>query len=158
MVWIQLTRTNVVFSRIVLVSRFCAEIQLSGKIPENIAKLLFYPKTHGARRRDREGPRGANTMAWHGPGQAAPRPGVAASLSSSHPPFAYILPLHRKHVGVRHFSRKSYVALPPLQTLDRGPETPFWHSAETGNWRISSPSSSPTLLHQPSMLPPSMCE
>jgi hypothetical protein len=34
------------------VSCFCAEIQLSGKILENIAKILFYQKTHGARRRD----------------------------------------------------------------------------------------------------------
>jgi hypothetical protein len=39
--WIQLTRTNTVFSRIALVSCFCAEILLSGKIPENIAKILF---------------------------------------------------------------------------------------------------------------------
>jgi hypothetical protein len=36
------------------VSCFCAEIQLSGKIPENIAKILFYQKTHGARRGDEE--------------------------------------------------------------------------------------------------------
>jgi hypothetical protein len=27
----------------------CAEIQPSGKIPENTAKILFYQKTHGAR-------------------------------------------------------------------------------------------------------------
>jgi hypothetical protein len=39
--WIQLTWTNAVFSRIALVSHFCAEIRLSGKIPENIAKILF---------------------------------------------------------------------------------------------------------------------
>jgi hypothetical protein len=52
--WIQLAWTNAVFSRIALVSCFCAEIQLSGKIPENIAKILFYQKTHGARRGDEE--------------------------------------------------------------------------------------------------------
>jgi hypothetical protein len=40
--WIQLTRTNAVFSRIALVSCFCAEIQLLGKIPKNTAKILFY--------------------------------------------------------------------------------------------------------------------
>jgi hypothetical protein len=40
--WIQLTWTNVVFSRIALVSCFCAEIQLSGKIPENTTNFLFY--------------------------------------------------------------------------------------------------------------------
>jgi hypothetical protein len=36
------------------VSYFCAEIQLSAKIPENITKILFYQKTHGARRGDEE--------------------------------------------------------------------------------------------------------
>jgi hypothetical protein len=70
MFWIQLTQTNAVFSRIALVSHYCAEIQLSGKIPENTAKILFYQKTHGARIRDREGPRGAHTPWWRGPGQA----------------------------------------------------------------------------------------
>jgi hypothetical protein len=72
--WIQLTRTNAIFSRITLVSCFCAEIQLSGKIPENTAKILFYEKTHGARIRDGEGPRGAHTPS--GAGQARPRQGV----------------------------------------------------------------------------------
>jgi hypothetical protein len=38
----QLTRTNAIFSRIALVSRFCAEIQLSVKIRENIVKILFH--------------------------------------------------------------------------------------------------------------------
>jgi hypothetical protein len=47
---IQLTQTNAVFRRIALVSCFGAEIQLSGKFPENIVKFLFYQKTHGARR------------------------------------------------------------------------------------------------------------
>jgi hypothetical protein len=37
----QLTRTNAVFSRIALVSRFCAEIQLSVKIREK--GLAFFP-------------------------------------------------------------------------------------------------------------------
>jgi hypothetical protein len=37
-----------------LVSFLCAKIQLLGKIPENIAKILFYQKTHGARRGDEE--------------------------------------------------------------------------------------------------------
>jgi hypothetical protein len=43
--WIQITWTNAVFSRIALVSRFCVEMQLLGKISENIANLLFYQKT-----------------------------------------------------------------------------------------------------------------
>jgi hypothetical protein len=67
--WIQLTRTNVVFSRIALVSRFCAEIRLSVKNSKNIVKFLFYQKTHGARIRDGDEPGGAPTTWWHGPGQ-----------------------------------------------------------------------------------------
>jgi hypothetical protein len=59
--WMQLTRTNAIFSRIALVSHFCAEIQLSVRIRENIAKILFHQKTHGARRRDGEGLGGHHT-------------------------------------------------------------------------------------------------
>ena len=55
MFWIELTWTNAVFSRIALMSRFCAENHFLGKAPEIIAKSLFYPKTPGAGRRDREG-------------------------------------------------------------------------------------------------------
>src|SRR3954469_18522915 len=68
----KLTRTNTVFSRIALVSCFCAENQLSGKIPENIPKVLFSQKTHGARRRGAEGPGVGQT----GP-RCGPRPGRA---------------------------------------------------------------------------------
>ena len=45
----ELTRTDAVFSRIALVSYFCAEIKVlekSRKIPE----IIFLQKTHGARR------------------------------------------------------------------------------------------------------------
>src|SRR3954467_2411602 len=68
----KLIRTNAVFSRIALVSCFCAENQLSGKIPENIRKVLFSRKTHGARRRGEEGPRVGQTRPRRGP-----RPGHA---------------------------------------------------------------------------------
>jgi hypothetical protein len=101
--WIQLTRTNAVFSRIALVSRFCAEIQHSGKILENIAKLLFYQKTQGARRWDREEPRGAHTTWWRGPGQATPGGGVAASAITSSPSSTYLYPLTWKHRGFSIF-------------------------------------------------------
>jgi hypothetical protein len=57
---------------------------------KNIAKLLFYQKTHGARRRDGEEPLGAHTTWCDGPGQAALGGGVAASVATSSPPFAYI--------------------------------------------------------------------
>src|SRR5215217_4647223 len=52
----------------------------------------------------------------------------------------------------------TYQTLPPSRNSASGPETWFWHSAGTGNWRGSSPPSQPTPLHRPSMFPPSMCE
>jgi hypothetical protein len=120
MFWIQLTQTNVVLSRIALVSHFCVEIQLSGKIPENIAKLLFYQKTHGARRRDGEEPRGAHTTWCHALGQAAPGGGVAASSTALSPPFAYIKSLTWKQRGFDIFPRYSSATPPP-------PETSRWN-------------------------------
>jgi hypothetical protein len=88
--WIQLTRTNAVFSRIALVSCFCAEIQLLGKIPENTTKFLFYQQTHGARRRDGEGLGGRLTTWWRGPGLAAP--GVVRPPQP--PPWALLSPTY----------------------------------------------------------------
>jgi hypothetical protein len=88
--WIQLTRTNAIFSRIALVSCFCVEIQLSGKIPEKTAKILFYQKTHGARIRDGEGLGGRHTTWWRGPILAALGCGEATPAASSSPPSAYI--------------------------------------------------------------------
>jgi hypothetical protein len=95
--WIQLTQTNAVFSRIALVSCFCAEIQLSVKIRENWQKILFHQKTHGARRRDGGEARGHRTHRGRGPALAAPtccEDGSAVSLTS---PAAYIYPLTWKY-------------------------------------------------------------
>jgi hypothetical protein len=103
--WIQLTRSNAVFSRIALVSCFCAEIQLSGKILENTAKFLYYQKTHGARIRDGGGPRGAHTTWWRGPGQAALGGGVAAPRVALTPPSTYIYLLTWKDRGFGVFPR-----------------------------------------------------
>ena len=89
----QLTWTNAVFSRIALVSSFYAEIQLSGKIPENMPIIIFYPKTHGARRGSGEDPQGAHTWPRHGSGEAAPGGGMAASECLSTSPSDYILPV-----------------------------------------------------------------
>jgi hypothetical protein len=105
MFWIQLTRTNAVFSRIALVSCFCAEIQLSGKIPENTAKILFYQKTHETRIRDGEGPGGHHTTWWRWLVLAALGGGVAALAISLTPPSAYIYPLTWKYRGFSVFPR-----------------------------------------------------
>jgi hypothetical protein len=88
-----LNATNTVFSRIALVSCFCAEIRLSGKILENIAKILFYHKTHRARRGDKERLGARLTTRGRDPGLAAPTCGEASSAVASTPPSAYIYPL-----------------------------------------------------------------
>jgi hypothetical protein len=155
--WIQLTRTNAVFSRISLVSCFCAEIQLSGKIPENIAKILFYQKTRGARTWDGEGPRGAHTPWWRGPGLAA-RGWWGRLGHRLDPSFRLHIPSDLKTAGVRRFSQIDFRCAATIRNRDSEPETPFWHLAGMGIWRSSSSSSSPTSLHQPSMIPPSMFE
>jgi hypothetical protein len=103
--WIQLTRTNAVFSRIALVSCFCAEIWLLGKIPEDTIKFLFYQETHGARRRDEEGLGGRLTTRGRGPGLVAPTCGEATSAIASTPPSAYIYPLTCKERGFGVFPR-----------------------------------------------------
>src|SRR3954447_5169650 len=59
--WIKLTRTNAVFSRIALVSSLCAETQLLGKYETNLYKVFLDQKTHGAKRKIAEGPRGAHS-------------------------------------------------------------------------------------------------
>jgi hypothetical protein len=41
-----------------------------------------------------------------------------------------------------------------IRNRDLEPETLFWHPAGMGIWRRSSSPSSPTSLHQPSMIPP----
>jgi hypothetical protein len=103
--WIQLTRTNDVFSRIALVSYFCAEIWLLGKIPKNIAKILLYEKTHGARRGGEERMGAGLTTKGRGPGLATPTCGEASSAVASTPPSAYIYPLTWKERGFGIFPR-----------------------------------------------------
>jgi hypothetical protein len=156
--WIQLTRTNAVFSRIALVSCFWAEIRLSGRILENIAKILFYQKTHRARRGDEERQGAGLTTRGRGPALAAPTYGEASSAVASTPPSAYIYPLTWRERGFSVFPQIDFRCAAVIRNRDLEPETPFWHPARTGIWRRSSSPSSPTSLHQPSMTPPSMCE
>jgi hypothetical protein len=122
--WMQLTQNNAIFSRIALVSHFCAEIQLSVKIWENIAKILFHQKTHAARRWDGEGP-----GAPHHQG-AQPSPG-RAHLWWGHlghrldPSFRLHIPSDLKGVGVWHFSQIDFRCAATIRNHDSEPETPF---------------------------------
>ena len=92
-IWMQLTRTNAVFSRIALMSCFCAESQSSRKIPEKIQKVLFFQKTHGARRWSKEGAQGHHTHPGRGWPLAAPRGGVATLCGPRRSPLDYLKPL-----------------------------------------------------------------
>ena len=64
----QLTRTNVVFSRIALVFSFVQKNQLLGKTPIFIAIIIIHRKTHGARRGDEVAARGNHAILGHGQG------------------------------------------------------------------------------------------
>jgi hypothetical protein len=63
-----------------------------------------------------------------------------------------------KSAGGSTFSHIEFRCTATTRNPNSEPETPFWHPAGMGNWRRSSPSSSSMPLHQPSMIPPSMCE
>ena len=70
----QLTRTNAVFSRIALVSCFCAESQVSGKFPKNIPEFLFsrrHTEPEDETEAGHEGP-----TPWASAAEAGPRRGV----------------------------------------------------------------------------------
>ena len=101
--WMQLTRTNAVFSRIALVSCFCAEIQLSGKIPEN-TPIFIHPKTHGARRWDEEVPQRALTRPR--PGRAWPRWGRLRLRLDF--PFGLLMPRDLKTSGGSTIFQKEF--------------------------------------------------
>ena len=66
----QLTRTNVVFSRIALVSSFVQKSQLSRRTLILIAIIIIHRKTHGARRGDGVAARGDHAILGHGQGWA----------------------------------------------------------------------------------------
>ena len=66
----QLTRTNVVFSRIALVSSFVQKKQLSGKTSIFIGIIVTHRETHGTKRGDGVVARGNHTLAGRGQGWA----------------------------------------------------------------------------------------
>ena len=69
-IWMQLTRTNDVFSRIALVSSFVQKNQLSGKTPIFIGIIIIHRKTHGTKRGDGVAARGDHNLAGRGQGWA----------------------------------------------------------------------------------------
>ena len=126
----------------------------SRKIPEN----YILPEDWRSRK---EKARGATGQPHHQ--GARPKPG-RAHLWWGHlgrrldPSFRPHIPSDLKGAGVRRFSQIDFRCAAAIRNRDSEPETPFWHPAGTGIRRRSSSPSPPTLLHRPSMTPPSMCE
>src|SRR3954466_10188308 len=125
----QLTQTNAVFSKIAMVSCFCAEINFREKYQKIYQKLYFPRRLTEPEGEKRKTPEWARQDPGAGPGLAAPGWRLAASGTFSASPFAYMTYVTRNSEGVWIFSRNKSVAPPPAETLFRGPETPFWHLA-----------------------------
>jgi hypothetical protein len=128
------------------------------KNPEKYCKILILPEDKRSQNTRRRG-------ATRGPHHlvARVRPVRARGWCSRpsrllDPSFRLYTPSDLKGSVVRHFSQIEFRCVATIRNCDSEPETPFWHPAGMGIWRRSSPSSSPTYLHQPSMIPPSMCE
>lgn len=121
-------------------------------------KCLFFQKTPVARIRDGGEPGAGHTTPRRGLGRATPGHGVVAPGTPSVSLFAYKKPSDLKTSAGSTFCQKEFRSAATTRFHETAPETPFWHPAGMGNWRRSSPSSSPSLLHRPSMFPPSMSE
>jgi hypothetical protein len=128
------------------------------KNPGKYCKIPILPEdTRSQNTRRRGAMRGSHHLV------APARPGRARGWCGrlSHrldPSFRLHIPSVLKTSGVQHFSHIEFRYAATTRNHDSEPETLFWHPTRTGISRRSSPSSSPTSLHQPSMIPPSMCE
>jgi hypothetical protein len=143
------------------VSCFCAEIQLSGKNPEKYCKNPILPEDPRSQNMRRRGARRVphHLVARARPGRARGWCGHPCHLFE--PPFCLHIPFDLKLSGVRRFYQIEFRCAATIRNRDSEPETPFWHPAGMGIWRrslSSSSSSSPTSLHQPSMISPPMCK
>ena len=124
----------------------------------SFSRVLGFREDDICQRGETEVGQGGHTTWWRGPGQAAPGGGVGPPGTPSVSLFAYKAPSDLKTSGGSTFFQKEFRSAATTRFHETAPETPFWHPAGTGNWRRSSPSSSPSLLHRPSMFPPSMSE
>jgi hypothetical protein len=140
------------------VSHFFLQKSNFGKNPGKYRKTPILPQdSQSQNTRQRGATRGSHHLV------ARARPGRARGWCGrpSHrldPSFRLHIPSNLKTLGVRRFSQIESCCAATTKNRDLEPETPFWHPAGMGIWRRSSPSSSPMSLHQPSMIPPSMCE
>ena len=134
MICIQLIRIDAVFSRITLVSCFCAKNELSGKILENMPKNISHQKIHGAKRGDRGEAWGPRPTPGASPPDPAPGGGLATPGSSSASLCDYKLPFDLKNEGGSIVFQKEFrSAAAATRNQDSDPETLFWHPAGSGN-------------------------
>jgi len=122
------------------------------------AKVPIFPEDSRSQNTRQRRAKGWPHTPRRGLGLAAPGHGVVAPGTPSVSLFAYKMPSDLKTQGGSTFFQKEFRSAATTRFHETAPETLFWHPAGTGNWRRSSPSSSPSLLHRPSMFPPSMSE
>ena len=147
----ELTRTDVVFSRIAFGVFLLCRVQKFAENSRKIRKSIF----EGKESRSQGGTPGAGagpTRGW-GPGRdrGSPLP-LGPRLSS---PLRLEASFRPKINGPEHFFQKTLrsstaIANPKFGVQDRC-------SGTLPEWRLS-PSSPPMPLHRPSMIPPSRCE
>ena len=86
-------------------------------------KLLFSRKTHGAKRRDGEGPQGGHTMWWRGLALAAPLGGVGPLAAHRPCLFAYKMPPDEKTLNRQASSHEKFLSTAATEGEIRGTES-----------------------------------
>ena len=154
----ELTRTDAVFSRIVLGSYFCAEIKVFGKIWKNSRNYIFVEDP-----RIQKGTAGAShsphTPPGRGPGLATPGAHLARRWLGWRHPFRLFTPFDLKTpepsiVFPEKIQSAAATSKPNSGTKSSCSGTLLGRGLQGS----LSPSPSPPPLHRPSMFPPSMCE
>ena len=155
-IWIKLTRANGAFSRITFGVYFCAEINFPRKFPEIHENYIFTEDSWSPKDNWRGAtgpPRGCQAPPW-------PRlVGLWEPRATSPSPLRYL----GHFVPETKNTRRIFANTIQSSTDTRNPSLGFRSSCSgtlpgRGLAGRSSPSSSPTPLHQPSMIPPLMCE
>ena len=158
MIWTKLTRTDVVFSRATSAVFFCAGFWIfryAGKIPKNYIKYQRSRSFDNCQRGATEQPGGTQKGPWRGPA-----PGRAGHPLGwvPHPLVPYLRPIFTPREETPE--QKSL-----FQSTSRSHRLPLFFSGRanleaalaSGEGK-SSPSSSSSPLHYPTMTSPLMCE
>ena len=116
----QLTRTNAVFSRIVLVSHFCAGNQLLKKYQKNHKSAYFARRLPEPEDEKGAASRAPTPRARAGGALAARGGGVADSATPSRPPLGYLAPPNLKNTITKSFPPETHRSAAATSKLNSG--------------------------------------